>query len=144
MYLAGEAGLRIGEIRELKWREDIDLTEGYLTVNRQAGNGFIGTPKGRTRRTVSMTRTLVDALLVLPVDEGVRDLKGRVVREGYVLHNQDAGELDKDASGSKRRQHCGTRRLHTRRIACAITPGFPIADGTCSAIPSARMRRGSA
>ena len=93
--LAGAAGLRIGEIRELRWREDIDLAEGYLTVNRQAGNGFIGTPKGRTRRMVPMTSTLVAALLALPVDGGVRDLKGRVVREGYVLHNQDKGELDK-------------------------------------------------
>jgi len=51
--LAGEAGLRIGEIRELRWREDIDLAEGYLTVNRQAGNGFIGTPEGRTCAVVA-------------------------------------------------------------------------------------------
>ncbi|MBS1124693.1 MAG: int, partial [Deltaproteobacteria bacterium] len=94
--LAGEAGLRIGEIRELKWREDIDLAEGYLTVNRQSGNGYIGTPKGRTRRSVPMTSRLVEALMALPVDEGVRDLKGRVVREGYVLHNQDKGDLDEN------------------------------------------------
>ncbi|HLL23855.1 MAG TPA: site-specific integrase [Kofleriaceae bacterium] len=87
--LAGEAGLRIGEIRALKWREDIDLIGGYLTVNRQAGNGHVGTPKGRTRRSVPMTSTLVAALEALPVDKGVRDLKGQPVRDGYVLHNDD-------------------------------------------------------
>ncbi len=87
--LAGEAGLRVGEIRELKWREDVDLIGGYLTVNRQAGNGHIGTPKGRTSRTIPMTSTLVAALTALPVDEGVRDLKGQPVRAGYVLHNED-------------------------------------------------------
>ena len=109
--LAGEAGLRIGEIRELRWREDIDLIDGYLTVNRQAGNGFIGTPKGRTRRTVPMTGTLVEALLALPVDEGVRDLKGRVVREGYVLNNQDKGEHDKD--GTRMTEHSALRDAQT-------------------------------
>ena len=111
MCLAGEAGLRIGEIRELRWREDVDLAEGYLTVNRQAGNGFIGTPKGRTRRTVPMTSTLVEALLALPIDEGVRDLKGRVLREGYVLNNQDAGELDKD--GKPNEAHTAFRDAQT-------------------------------
>ncbi len=109
--LAGEAGLRIGEIRELRWREDIDLIDGYLTVNRQAGNGFIGTPKGRTRRTVPMTGTLVEALLALPVDEGVRDLKGRVVREGYVLNNQDKGEHDK--AGTRMTEHSALRDAQT-------------------------------
>jgi len=109
--LAGEASLRIGEIRELRWREDIDLAEGYLTVNRQAGNGYIGTPKGRTRRTVPMTSTLVEALLALPVDDGVRDLKGRVVREGYVLNNQDKGEYDKD--GKRIEAHTALRDAQT-------------------------------
>ena len=109
--LAGEAGLRIGEIRELRWREDVDLAGGYLTVNRQAGNGFIGTPKGRTRRTVPMTRTLVAALEALPVDRGVSDLKGRPVREGYVLNNQDKGQRDKH--GTRIEAHTALRDAQT-------------------------------
>jgi integrase len=94
--LAGEAGLRIGEVRALKWREDVDLESGFLTVSRQAGNGHEGTPKGRTRRTVPMTSTLVAALEALPVDEDVRDLRGRPVREGYVLHNGDKDDPENE------------------------------------------------
>ncbi len=109
--LAGEAGLRIGEIRELKWREDVDLLGGYLTVNRQAGNGFIGTPKGRTRRSVPMTTTLIEALIALPTDEGVRDLKGQPVREGYVLNNQDKGQ--RNAEGKRIEAHTAFRDAQT-------------------------------
>src|ERR1700744_279146 len=31
--LAGEAGLRVGEIRGLRWREDVDRVAGTITVN---------------------------------------------------------------------------------------------------------------
>ena len=54
----------------------MNLIGGYLTVNRQAGNGHVGTPKGRTRRSVPMTSTLVAALEALPVNTGMRNLKG--------------------------------------------------------------------
>ena len=37
--LAGEAGLRIGEIRALRWREDVDMIAKTITVNTQMGNG---------------------------------------------------------------------------------------------------------
>jgi integrase len=99
--LAGEAGLRIGEIRALRWREDVDLVGGRLTVNQQLGNGrndmtggnaavmqFTTTPKGRTRRTLPMTPTLVAALKALDV-----------VREGYVVRNMD-GTAMSDAQTS--------------------------------------------
>jgi integrase len=109
--LAGEAGLRVGEIRALRWREDIDFVNGYLTVNRQAGNGITGTPKGRTRRSVPMTSTLVAALLALPVDDGVRDLKGQPVREGFVLHNEDKGEYD--SHGELNKEHTPFRDAQT-------------------------------
>lgn len=109
--LAGEAGLRIGEIRELRWREDVDLLEGYLTVNRQAGNGFVGTPKGRTSRMVPMTRTLIAALKALPTDGCVLDLKGQPVREGYVLNNQDKGEYNR--RGELMKEHSPLRDAQT-------------------------------
>src|SRR5258708_39487531 len=45
-----------------------------ITVNQQMRRGVVGTPKGRTRRTVQMTETLFEALRRLPV-----------VREGLVV-----------------------------------------------------------
>ena len=33
--LAGEAGLRVGEMSALRWREDVDLVAGTITVNQQ-------------------------------------------------------------------------------------------------------------
>lgn len=37
--LAGEAGLRVGEVKELRWREDVDLITRTITVNRQTCGG---------------------------------------------------------------------------------------------------------
>jgi len=47
-----------------------------VTVNQQMRRGIIGSPKGRTRRTVPMTETLWAALKALSV-----------VREGLVVQN---------------------------------------------------------
>jgi integrase len=46
--LAGEAGLRVGEIKALRWREDVDLVARTVTVNQQMRRGIVGTPKGST------------------------------------------------------------------------------------------------
>ena len=72
--LAGEAGLRVGEVKGLRWREDVDMVARTVTVNQQMLRGVVGTPKGRTRRTIPMTATLYEALRAL-----------EVVREGYVV-----------------------------------------------------------
>lgn len=80
--LAGEAGLRVGEIKALRWREDIDMVARTITINQQVLRGVVGTPKGRTRRTVPMTRRLYDALKALPV-----------VREGLLLTRADGKTL---------------------------------------------------
>ena len=47
--LAGDAGLRIGEIRGLVWERDVDIAAGTITVQAQIWRGNLGTPKGRTR-----------------------------------------------------------------------------------------------
>lgn len=60
--LSGEAGLRIGEVKELRWRDDVDLIGRTITINRQVRRGIVGTPKGRTRRVIPMTDTLFAAL----------------------------------------------------------------------------------
>jgi integrase len=80
--LAGEAGLRIGEVRALHWSRDVDLVAGTITVREQSGKGTTGSPKGRTRRTIPMTATLLDALKGLSV-----------VRSGYVVRNPDGTPL---------------------------------------------------
>ena len=80
--LAGEAGLRIGEVRALVWERDLDLIAGTLTVNRQRRKGIEGTPKGRNRRTVPMTTALQEALRSL-----------NVIRRGYVVRNQDGSPM---------------------------------------------------
>jgi integrase len=76
--LAGEAGLRNGEVRELRWSEDVDLVAETITVNRQCWKGHVGTPKGGRRRTVPMNPRLSVALRSLPEP-----------RKGYVIRNAD-------------------------------------------------------
>jgi integrase len=79
--LAGEAGLRIGEIKALRW-EDVDLIGCTITVRQQMRRGIIGTPKGGKRRVVPMTDALVHALESLAV-----------VRTGHVVRNPDGQPL---------------------------------------------------
>jgi integrase len=76
--LAGEAGLRVGEVKALRWREDVDMIARTITVNQQTCNGETTTPKGRTRRTVPMTSTLHEALKRMSV-----------IREGFVVRDLD-------------------------------------------------------
>ena len=89
--LCGEAGLRIGEVKALDWRRDIDLIAGVLTVNKQRRRNITGTPKGRTRRSIPMTDTLLDALKRM-----------EVVCTGYVFRNLE-GEPMTDNQG---KYHC--------------------------------------
>jgi len=88
--LAGEAGCRIGEINGLRWREDVDLVAGTITINQQIRRGKVGTPKGRKRRTIPMTSVLWDALKRLPVTRAglvVRDLPGEALSDENQLKN---------------------------------------------------------
>jgi integrase len=86
--LAGEAGLRVGDVKALRWREDVDMVARTITVRQQTCNGVTTTPKGRTRRTVPMTTTLHDALRRMAT-----------VREGWVIRNLDGSQkTDSEAS----------------------------------------------
>ena len=76
--LAGEAGLRVGEVKALRWREDVDMVAATITVNQQTRNGDTTTPKGRTRRTVPMTSTLHEALKRM-----------ETIREGFVVSGNE-------------------------------------------------------
>jgi integrase len=79
--LAGEAGLRVGEVKALRWREDVDLIARTITVNQQTRHGVTTTPKGRTRRTIPMTDALYVALKRL-----------ETIREGFVVRNLDGSQ----------------------------------------------------
>lgn len=78
--LAGEAGLRVGEIKALTWNE-VDRIAETITVSRQMRQGVIGTPKGRTRRAVPMTPALRDAFVALRPRQ--------VDRAAFVVKNTD-------------------------------------------------------
>ncbi len=90
--LAGEAGLRIGEIKALRWREDVDLVARTITVSQQTCNGATTTPKARTRRTIPMTTRLWEALKRLDVVRTglvVRNLDGTAKTDGEANHAID-------------------------------------------------------
>ncbi len=107
--LAGEAGLRVGEIKALRWREDVDMIARTITVNQQSCEGETTTPKGRTRRTIPMTSTVYDALRSLVE-----------VREGLVVRKPDGaalpdGETDHAIARICRRAGLPVRYWHTLR-----------------------------
>jgi integrase len=61
VLLAGEAGLRLGEMVALEWR-DIDFAKGQVCVQRSAWKGQVGSTKGDRLRYVPMTARLAAAL----------------------------------------------------------------------------------
>jgi integrase len=73
MVLAGgDAGLRLGEIIALEWR-DIDLVARRLTVERSDWLGHVTVPKGGRSRQLPMTQRLTAAV------KTVRHLRGERV-----------------------------------------------------------------
>jgi integrase len=101
--LAGDAGLRIGEIRALEWDRDVDLVGKTITVSAQMRHNVTGTPKGRTRRTMPMTDRLHVALRTSPT-----------IRHGYVVRNLD---------GSARRDPQTSHAIY--RLCRAARPRLP-------------------
>jgi len=107
--LAGEAGLRVGEIKALRWREDVDMVAKTITINFQTRNKETTTPKGRTRRTIPMTARLHEALKRMSV-----------IREGLVVRNFDGtaktdDQADKAMGRICRRAKLPRRLFHTLR-----------------------------
>jgi integrase len=88
ILLAGDAGLRLGEVLGLRW-EDVDLIAGRLTVARQIRKGVEGTPKGGRRRSVPISGALATALRALPqvrVGRVVCSQEGIAVAEAALKH----------------------------------------------------------
>jgi integrase len=61
VLLGGDAGLRLGEIVALEWR-DVDLPARRLTVQRSDWLGHVTVPKGGRSRQLPMTQRLTAAL----------------------------------------------------------------------------------
>src|SRR4051795_12051316 len=61
VLLGGDAGLRLGEIVALEWR-DVDLQARRLTVQRSDWLGHVTVPKGGRSRQLPMTQRLTAAL----------------------------------------------------------------------------------
>jgi integrase len=59
--VAGEAGLRRGEIIALDW-DDVNFRSGNINVRRSSWRGVIGTPKSGRERVVPMTPRLAATL----------------------------------------------------------------------------------
>jgi integrase len=100
--LAGEAGLRVGEVKGLLW-EHVDLIGGTLTVEQQIRHGIVGTPKGGRRRVVPMTATLVRALNQLTA-----------ARTGFVVRNPDASSIRDGQATNALRRICRRAGLPSR------------------------------
>lgn len=76
VLLGGEAGLRMGEIIALEWR-DCDFRREQLTVARSESQGELTVPKGGRSRVVPMTKRLLSALNALHLTR--RDEQRRVL-----------------------------------------------------------------
>jgi integrase len=61
VLLGGDAGMRLGEIVALEWR-DVDLDARRLTVQRSDWQGHVTTPKGGRLRRLPLTQRLTAAL----------------------------------------------------------------------------------
>jgi integrase len=69
ILLAGDAGLRRGELLGLEW-QDVDLVRRVLIVRRSQVQGITGSTKGNAARHVPMTEVLHAALEALPARSG--------------------------------------------------------------------------
>ncbi|MGE3460088.1 MAG: tyrosine-type recombinase/integrase [Kofleriaceae bacterium] len=87
VLLAGECGLRIGEIIALEW-STLDLVANTITIVQQERQGVLGPPKGGKPRTVPMTARLAAHLRAVPrIRNGrVVAIAGAAVTEGEAKH----------------------------------------------------------
>jgi integrase len=62
MIMTGlRTGLRIGELRALRW-VDVDLVAGRLTVRHAVAKNDVGTPKSGRKRTIELGHEIAAAL----------------------------------------------------------------------------------
>lgn len=117
VLLAGDAGLRRGEIIALDWTR-VDLAGRRVHVEVADWNGIIGPPKGKRPRSVPMTKRLHAALAALD-REGERVLTRKPDprgRRAYVPGEAtDGGVLGRWLTEAEERADLRVRGLHTLR-----------------------------
>jgi integrase len=89
VLLGGEAGLRAGEMRPLRWT-DVNLDKRQLLIERSEWRGHITTTKGNRLRYVPLTKRLAEAL------RSARHLRGPLVlyrKDGQALTENDLRDL---------------------------------------------------
>jgi integrase len=84
VLLGGDAGLRLGEIIALEWR-DVELSARRLTVQRSEWLGHVTMPKGGRSRQLPLTQRLTAALR-----------GGRHLRSDRVLCLEDGSSITRD------------------------------------------------
>ena len=82
VLLGGEAGLRLGEMLALEWR-DVDLVNRRICIERSDWRGHVTSPKGGRLRHVLMTKRLLTALR-----------KSRHLRSDRILCDSDGTPLN--------------------------------------------------
>jgi integrase len=100
--VAGEAGLRQGEMVALEWG-DVDPVAATITVRRSSWRGIVGSPKGGRERKIPLTARLRGAL------KAHRHLRGELV----FCHN-DGRPFTQSAIEAALRH--GSKRAGLRRI----------------------------
>jgi integrase len=126
------AGLRLGEIIALEWR-DIDLAARRLTVERSERQGHVTVPKGGRSRQLPITQRLTAAL------KGARHLRG-----DRVLCLPDGSPITRDRvikavrGASARGRHRAGRAHPAAHVLFA--PGNE--GGARAGLPGARRTRG--
>ena len=106
VLLGGDAGLRLGEIVAVEWR-DIDLGARRLTVQRSDWRGHVTVPKGGRSRQLPTTQRYMH-LSPTAMEHAIRLLDGR--RSGLELAEQFGDILDRRTSAaSEPRERSGAR-----------------------------------
>jgi integrase len=111
VLLAGEAGLRCGEIIGLEWR-DVNFENRQLCVERSEWRGHVTVPKGGRNRHVPMTQRLTKAL----AECGDNEAGHRVLRrnDGSPLGQEMVGDHVRRAASRAGVSVSGAHRLrHT-------------------------------
>jgi integrase len=112
VLMAGEAGLRLGEMVALEW-SDIDFFKRQVCVQRSAWKGQVASPKGGRLRYVPLTARLAGALrehrhlrgsLVLYQDDGSPLTEGLV--QGYVRRAAQKASLFNNGPHMLRHTFC--------------------------------------
>ncbi len=132
VLLMGSAGLRLGEVIALRWR-DVDFERGLLVIENAIWHGVESSPKGGRGRKVPMTKELKAALEEHPRVEGV-DGEGRVLYSFKSALLSDTtvwnwiGEVEKEAGLKKTGRAHIFRHSFCSHLALAGAPAKAIQE----------------